>query len=282
MNRKIPVPFLGEGTAATPSPYPTSQEKRNDMFKGLLPPQQCRWCKNSLDAGEMTCQVCRGNRLAPRRWWPVTAASLLLLVFTLCAMGILLVAIRTADGTPAASVSPVATPAGAGAASQSPIPTQTPTATANRTTRTRRDPRTHAYADDDAHAGANCDGYANTRTDKHANCDAYADSYCNGRAHQHARTHATATPTTTPVPLPDPRFRPHQTSIRAGGCTVLHWNVDGVQAVFLDGAGRPGHSSEKVCPQETRRYTLRLAIPDGRQGSDVLDIRVPWGLCRSI
>ena len=84
----------------------------------------------------------------------------------------------------------------------------------------------------------------------------------------------TATPTTTPVPLPDPRFRADQTSIRAGGCTVLHWNVDGVQAVFLDGAGRPGHSSEKVCPQETRRYTLRLAMPDGRQRSDVLDIRV--------
>ena len=93
---------------------PDTSRKANDMFKGLLPPQQCRWCKNSLDAGEMTCQVCRGNRLAPRRWWPVTAASLLLLVFTLCAMGILLVAIRTADGTPAASVSPVATPAGAG------------------------------------------------------------------------------------------------------------------------------------------------------------------------
>jgi hypothetical protein len=23
MNRKVPVPFLGEGTVATPSPYPT-------------------------------------------------------------------------------------------------------------------------------------------------------------------------------------------------------------------------------------------------------------------
>jgi hypothetical protein len=24
MNRKVPVPFLGEGTAVTPSPYPTA------------------------------------------------------------------------------------------------------------------------------------------------------------------------------------------------------------------------------------------------------------------
>ena len=35
MNRKIPVPFLGEGAAATPSPYPTSRPAGASILDGL-------------------------------------------------------------------------------------------------------------------------------------------------------------------------------------------------------------------------------------------------------
>ena len=72
------------------------------MFKGLLPPQQCRWCKNDLEAGEMFCKACRGNRLVPSRWWPVMAASMLLLACAVCAMGVLIIAIWIVDRAPAA------------------------------------------------------------------------------------------------------------------------------------------------------------------------------------
>jgi hypothetical protein len=74
--------------------------------------------------------------------------------------------------------------------------------------------------------------------------------------------------------MPDPRFRADRTTITAGECTVLHWDVDGVRAVFLDGAGRPGHSSEKICPPSSHTFWLTVAMPDGRQASYPLEIRV--------
>lgn len=59
-----------------------------------------------------------------------------------------------------------------------------------------------------------------------------------------------------------------------GECTVLHWDVDSVQAVFLDGAGRPGHSSEMVCPEYTRTFVLEVVMPDQSQQLYTLDIQV--------
>jgi hypothetical protein len=69
-------------------------------------------------------------------------------------------------------------------------------------------------------------------------------------------------------------LRADHTTLIAGQCTFLHWDVDGVRAVFLDGAGRPGHSTERVCPSATHTYTLKVVTPDGHQGSYRIEIRV--------
>jgi hypothetical protein len=77
----------------------------------------------------------------------------------------------------------------------------------------------------------------------------------------------THTPTATLVPVPDPHFRVDATRIGAGGCTTLRWAVDGVQAVYLDGKARPGHSTEEVCPTLSHTYVLKVVLPSGRSAS---------------
>lgn len=86
----------------------------------------------------------------------------------------------------------------------------------------------------------------------------------------------TATPTQTPTPTPhvDARFRADQLRINAGQCTYLRWDVDNVKGVYLDGAGRPGHSAEKVCPSQTRTYTLKVVRRDGFESFSLLTIEV--------
>ena len=85
---------------------------------------------------------------------------------------------------------------------------------------------------------------------------------------------ATSIPTPTSIPVPNPRFRADQVTIEAGECTKVRWGVDGVEAVYLDGAGRPGHSVEKVCPEISHTYTLTVVMPDGRQADHPLHIQV--------
>ena len=65
-----------------------------------------------------------------------------------------------------------------------------------------------------------------------------------------------------------------RTTLNAGECTFLFWDVDGVRAVFLDGAGRPGHSAEEICPDRSHTYTLKVVTPAGHQESFYLHVRV--------
>jgi hypothetical protein len=74
--------------------------------------------------------------------------------------------------------------------------------------------------------------------------------------------------------VPDPGFRADRTTVAAGECATLYWDVNGVKAVFLDGAGRPGHSVEQVCPNRTRTYTLKVVMPNGDQASYYVPVRV--------
>ena len=98
------------------------------------------------------------------------------------------------------------------------------------------------------------------------------------------------TPTPTPTPKPAPAtptphptatpgvggtatisFMADKTTLQAGQCTDLHWAVDNVSAVYLDGAGVTGHGSKHVCPGATTTYTLHVVKRDGssedRQGT---------------
>jgi hypothetical protein len=63
MNRKVPVPFLGEGTAATPSPYPTSPvygfcQFRAVVFEGMAPPTKQRIPPNARDRPPLLAVGC--------------------------------------------------------------------------------------------------------------------------------------------------------------------------------------------------------------------------------
>jgi TolB protein len=47
-------------------------------------------------------------------------------------------------------------------------------------------------------------------------------------------------------------------TIQAGASSVLKWDVDGVQTVFINGQGVTGHGSMTVSPKATTTYTLTL------------------------
>ena len=54
----------------------------------------------------------------------------------------------------------------------------------------------------------------------------------------------------------------------------MHWDVDGPREVYLDGKGRPGHSTEEICPTRTHTYVLMIVMPNGDQASFPLEIQV--------
>ncbi len=73
-----------------------------------------------------------------------------------------------------------------------------------------------------------------------------------------------ATPTYTPPALPPVQieFAATPQYISAGSCTTLVWNVQGVQAVYLNEQGVVGQGSQQVCPCSDTTYTLRVVYAD--------------------
>ncbi len=96
----------------------------------------------------------------------------------------------------------------------------------------------------------------------------------------------TLPPTATPVPVPSftPTFVPFSVSFSAmperidsGGCATLRWDVEGVRAVYLDGAPVTGHEERQVCPRRKTTYTLQMDLPDGSRETRrvTVDVFVP-------
>ncbi|GAB4503636.1 MAG: hypothetical protein Fur0043_06280 [Anaerolineales bacterium] len=52
-------------------------------------------------------------------------------------------------------------------------------------------------------------------------------------------------------------------SVNAGNCYTLHWDVTGTDQVYLDGAYVYAHGMDERCPCETESHTLRVVSPDG-------------------
>lgn len=80
----------------------------------------------------------------------------------------------------------------------------------------------------------------------------------------------TATPTPLPTPVPSINFWADRTTINAGECTTLRWDVDNIQAVWVypqgaDYAQYPttGQGSQQVCPTQTTTYEMRVQNRDG-------------------
>jgi heat shock protein HslJ/uncharacterized protein YraI len=83
----------------------------------------------------------------------------------------------------------------------------------------------------------------------------------------------TATPTSLPpsaTPSAEISFWADQTSIQQGECTLLHWSVKNVQAVWVYPRGadyqnfpQTGESSQQVCPPVTTTFEMRVLQLDG-------------------
>jgi hypothetical protein len=73
----------------------------------------------------------------------------------------------------------------------------------------------------------------------------------------------TETPTNTPVPPPSINFGASRTTIVAGECVELNWQVEHVRAVYLDGNGVGGNGTHSACPAQTQTYELRVVSASG-------------------
>jgi hypothetical protein len=86
------------------------------------------------------------------------------------------------------------------------------------------------------------------------------------------------TPLTITVGGGQPNFRADSTTVAAGQCTTLRWNVDNVRAVFFwDGNNRQGvggNDSRSVCPTVTTAYRLEVTGNDGRTNNFFITVTV--------
>jgi hypothetical protein len=58
---------------------------------------------------------------------------------------------------------------------------------------------------------------------------------------------------------------PEYVEIDEGECAVLWWDVEHVRAVYFDGQGVVGQDQRTVCPEESRRYELRVVTDSGTE-----------------
>ena len=63
-------------------------------------------------------------------------------------------------------------------------------------------------------------------------------------------------------------------SVAPGQCTTLRWDVQNVQAVFLNEQGVPGQGAQQVCPTVTTTWVLRVVLNDGSQQTRSITITV--------
>jgi len=77
------------------------------------------------------------------------------------------------------------------------------------------------------------------------------------------------------VPIePSISFSSDQNTLNEGECAILRWDVDNVNAVYLDKEGVSGHDSRKVCPDAAETYELTIERRDGGQETRSLSIQV--------
>jgi hypothetical protein len=70
-------------------------------------------------------------------------------------------------------------------------------------------------------------------------------------------------------------------SVPRGQCTTLHWDVEGVQAVYVNvgygDEGVVGHGTRQVCPTGLTDYILKIIHRDGRQEIRSVQVNVLLG-----
>ncbi|MEW5959219.1 MAG: hypothetical protein AB1801_15930 [Chloroflexota bacterium] len=88
------------------------------------------------------------------------------------------------------------------------------------------------------------------------------------------------TPTPAPAPAgevvtaaaPEPviEFGAGSSTVPAGACTTLAWEVQHAGLVYLDESQVEPQGSRAACPTQTRRYTLRVLYPGGERATQVI------------
>jgi ABC-type amino acid transport substrate-binding protein len=80
----------------------------------------------------------------------------------------------------------------------------------------------------------------------------------------------TPVPQPTATPVPGVSFWADSTYLQVGQCTGIHWNVQGVQAVYFyqqgeswENHGVTGKEDRTVCPNQSTSYYLRVVYPNG-------------------
>ncbi|MFN8487765.1 MAG: NBR1-Ig-like domain-containing protein [Caldilineaceae bacterium] len=76
-------------------------------------------------------------------------------------------------------------------------------------------------------------------------------------------TERTLTLQVNPAAVAQIDFRADRTSLNSGECTSLHWDVEHVREIYLDGHGVTGHGSLQVCPASTQTFRLKVVRQDG-------------------
>jgi hypothetical protein len=81
-----------------------------------------------------------------------------------------------------------------------------------------------------------------------------------------------AAPPLLPTPSPEPTseaatisYWADDTIVAQGDCTRLHWDVQNVREVYLNGVGVVGQGNRRVCPTATTTYRLKVVHLDGRE-----------------
>jgi uncharacterized protein YraI len=102
-------------------------------------------------------------------------------------------------------------------------------------------------------------------------------------------TSTSVPPTATPAPsatsAPTTGFWADQTSLSAGQCTALNWNLTNIKAVYVsfgfgyDKQGVAGQGSQQVCPSVTTNYEALIVKPDNSQETRTVTINVSGGGC---
>jgi LysM repeat protein len=81
---------------------------------------------------------------------------------------------------------------------------------------------------------------------------------------------ATAAPPTATVPAgtptpTNPNLRADSTTLKAGECTTIRWDVANISQVYFEGQPTVGSSTQQVCPERSKTYTLLVVHPDNTQ-----------------
>jgi hypothetical protein len=114
----------------------------------------------------------------------------------------------------------------------------------------------------------------------------YVDElYCAEGSNMPPPTLTNVPPPTVTLPAPPPPSGPpsidfwtNKAVLPNGECTELHWAVENVREVYLDGDGVAGHGEKEVCPDDDTTYTLHVVKTDGSTEDEQITISVIFPL----